>query len=1344
MKRPFFCYLALPALLFTLPTWAVDTDGDGIDDAVDPNPLVMENYPALLTYNETPYPYIDHYLGYSVSGAGDVNNDGYDDLVAASIGEYAGAASFANVIDGKTGNTLYSFPGSAFAHSGYSVSGAGDVNADGYADVIIASPAEGGELDEGPGAVRVYSGVNGQILYIFSGNGAYDYFGGSVSDAGDINNDGYADIIVGIPGNDNDGAESGSVQVFSGIDGSILYTFNGDSAGDQLGRSVSSVGDINKDGYADLVVGVPGDDHNGNASGSARIFSGVDGAILYTFYGDSVGDLFGSSVSGAGDVNGDTYADLVVGTYYDDSNGVDAGSAQIFSGVDGSILYTLYGDSAGDHFGISVSGAGDVNQDGYADVIVGASQDNTAPYAGSARVFNGIDGSVLYAFNGDGASDRFGWAVSDAGDINNDGYPDLVVGAPFVYDSDVMMYMGVIKVFSGAMFLQRTTDTDNDGLVNTLDTDDDNDGVVDLTDAFPLDITEWLDTDGDGTGNNADLDDDGDGLSDINDNCPLYASQDITNTDHDALGDVCDEDDDNDGYPDINDALPLDATENVDTDVDGIGNNADTDDDDDGLLDELDNCPLIRNINQLNFDGDLLGDICDEDDDNDNVLDELDDLPFNPLEWLDTDHDGIGNNSDTDDDSDGIPDSFDLNPLVAESYSATVYSGTQDYENFGKSVSNAGDVNQDGYPDIVIGRNSSSSGSTDKGAAIILSGNTGSVLYSFVGDSVGDNFGSSVSGAGDVNNDGYADIIVGAYGDDNNGFSSGSARVFSGANGSILYTFSGDSASDEFGRSVSGAGDVNGDGYADVIVGAHQDDNNGSNSGSARVFSGVNGSILYTFNGDGADDRLGRSVSGAGDVNGDGYADIVVGAYLDDNNYKSDSGSARVFSGRNGVILYTFNGDSAGDYFGWSVSDADDVNNDGYADVIVGAIYDDNNGKTSSGSARVLSGKTGAVLYVFNGNDSSDQFGSSVSSAGDVNADGYSDLIIGAGFDDNNGKTDSGSARVVSGKTGSILYTFNGGDVDDRLGTSVSSVGDVDGDGYSDLLVGAFGDDDNGKINSGSLYLFSGDLNFDYWDTDGDGFLDNVDNCRLVSDGSQINTDGDLQGDACDTDDDNDDVADILDKFPLNVAASVDDDNDGFPEAWNATCSAVCQLMSGLVLDNCPSTSNVTQTDFDEDNQGDACDSDDDNDGITDVSDKFPLNVAASSDIDNDGFPGSWNAACDVTCQQASGLVLDNCPSNANVDQLNTDGDAQGDVCDADDDNDGVSDISDAFPLDATEWLDTDGDGVGNNADWDDDNDGVPDTVDFAPLNAGDTSEIILPVDGIYKGSALKAGQIAQ
>ncbi len=128
-------------------------------------------------------------------------------------------------------------------------------------------------------------------------------------------------------------------------------------------------------------------------------------------------------------------------------------------------------------------------------------------------------------------------------------------------------------------------------------------------------------------------------------------------------------------------------------------------------------------------------------------------------------------------------------------------------------------------------------------------------LYTFNGDLTQFGFGVSVSGVGDVNQDGHNDFIVGAWKEyTSNGFSLGSARVYSGKDGRVIYTFFGNHSGSVFGISVSGAGDVNQDGYVDCIVGASNDAANGALSGNARVFSGKDGAVLYTFNGDSVHD----------------------------------------------------------------------------------------------------------------------------------------------------------------------------------------------------------------------------------------------------------------------------------------------------------------------------------------------------------------------------------------------------------------------------------------------------------------------------------------------------------
>ena len=401
-------------------------------------------------------------------------------------------------------------------------------------------------------------------------------------------------------------------------------------------------------------------------------------------------------------------------------------------------------------------------------------------------------------------------------------------------------------------------------------------------------------------------------------------------------------------------------------------------------------------------------------------------------------------------------------------------------DRFGSTVSGAGDVNGDGFDDLIVGASGDDNNGLESGSVRVFSGVDGSVLYNVDGDSAGNRFGGVVSDAGDVNGDGVADLIVGAGLDSTNGTFRGSARVLSGVDGSVLHDFEGDTVGDLFGTSVSGAGDVNGDGFADLIVGALFDDNNGFNSGSARVFSGVDGSVLYTFDGDSAEDNFGGSVSGAGDVNGDGFADLIVGASSLAVS-PGDFDFARVFSGVDGSVLYTFAGASLDNGFGGSVSGAGDVNGDGFADLVVGASLDDNNG-TDSGSVRVFSGVDGSVLYDFAGDSAEDRFGSSVSGAGDVNDDGFADLIVGAIDDDNNG-TDSGSVRVFSGVDGSVLYNFDGDSAEDNF-SRVSGAGDVNGDGVDDFIVGAlgFGGANNGRyarvfVSQVTPSVLKGDVN---------------------------------------------------------------------------------------------------------------------------------------------------------------------------------------------------------------------------------------------------------------------------
>jgi hypothetical protein len=751
--------------------------------------------------------------------------------------------------------------------------------------------------------------------------------------------------------------------------------------------------------------------------------------------GEAASDNFGRAVSGAGDVNNDGYADVTVGAPYNDAGGADAGRAYVYSGQTGALLHTFTGEVPDDGFAGSVSGAGDVNKDGYADLIIGAAYNDAAgSNTGRAYVYSGQTGALLHPLNGEAAGDAFGYFVAGAGDVNNDGYDDVIAGAPYSDGGGGLLgSTGRAYVFTFA-----NTDSDLDGLL------------------------------------------------DKQDNCPCIANPGQQDSDGDGMGDACD-------------ACPFDPL----NDADG-----------DGICADVDNCPDDPNPLQENTDGDAYGDLCDL-------------CPYDPLNL---------SGCETCDPSD-------------------TFTGSAAGDGLGISVSDAGDVDNDGYPDVIVGAHYDDDAGADAGGAYVYSGRTGGLLYTLTGEAAADHFGYSVSGAGDVNNDGYADVVVSAPNNDAGGADAGRAYVYSGLTGALLHTFTGEAPADNFGVSVSDAGDVNNDGYADVIVGANGNDAGGSSAGRAYVYSGQTGNLLHTLNGEAGGDYFGYSVSGAGDVNNDGYSDVIVGALMHTGG--GTTGRAYVYSGQTGALLYQFDGHGyMQGKFGRSVSGAGDVDNDGFADVVVG----DYEYRFPSpllfapGRVYVYSGQTGGRLYTFTGESSSDRFGRSVSGAGDVDNDGYDDVVIGANENDAGG-TSAGRAYIYSGRTGGLLHRFTGEAANDYFGTFVSGAGDVNGDGLDDVIVGAYGNDAGGS-SAGRAYVFTCAT-----DADLDRVPDAIDNCPTVANTSQENNDGDALGDACDNCPD------------LSNPGQYDYDSDG----------------DGDLCDNCPTNYNPGQEDTDSDGRGDAC-----------------------------------------------------------------------------------------------------------------------------------------------------------
>ena len=1376
-----------------------DDNNDGTIDRSDRAPSSLD---GINGFTLTGIDAVDQ-SGYSVSSAGDVNGDGYDDLIIGANGAnpngefnagetyivYGGASAPGtngvldlSGLDGTNGFTLTGID--RFDNSGTSVSSAGDVNGDGYDDLIIgaafrASPngdiyagetyvVYGGASALGTDGVLALSSLNGTNGFILNGIDARDNSGWSVSSAGDVNGDGYDDLIIGARLADPNGDDSGETYIVYGgasapgtegmldlsvLDGTNGFTLIGIDAGDQSGSSVSSAGDVNGDGYDDLIIGARvADGYAGetyviyggaSAPGGVLDLSSLNGTNGFILTGIDAGDSSGVSVSSAGDVNGDGYDDLIIGAHRADPNGDGSGETYIvyggasapgtdgmldLSSLNGTNGFILNGIDVRDYSGWSVSSAGDINGDGYDDLIIGAfradpnGNDNagetyviyggaSAPGTGGMLDLSALDGSNGFTLTGIDAFDYSGRSVSSAGDVNGDGYDDLIIGADGADPNGDSGAGETYIVYGGATGTESLTPVTAQGMAAadnfTGNAGDDNfteiatndvvrggagndtirvtsldfaaidggtgadtlvlDGAglaLDLTGAGHAGVDSVEIFDLSGTGANSlvldalavfDVTEEREGggmasldvLGDADDRVELSSNS------FALTGTAAEDGVTYNIYRDGNAQLRIEtgvqvvtipvftspAAVSVRENQTAAYEAAATDADGDPLVYSLSGTDaalfmINATTGEVSFiaapdfeapsddGGDNVYDITVTASDGDNnrnhnvairVTNENDNIPIftSPAAVSVAENRGTAYEAAATD-ADGDPLVYRLSGTDAALFRIGPTTGEVRFR-VAPDFEDPDDADGDNVYDITVTA-SDGTNRTDHNVAITvtdeendpvnLSRLDGTNGFTLTGINRGDQSGASVSSAGDVNGDGYDDLIIGAWRADPNGDNRYNRAgetylVYGGASapgtGGVLdlgaldgtngFTLTGIDRFDYSGSSVSSAGDVNGDGYDDLIIGARYAEPNGNfQAGETYIvygganapgtegvldLSGLDGSNGFILTGINRGDRSGSSVSSAGDVNGDGYDDLIIGAYWADPNGRREAGETYIvyggasapgedgvldlgaLNGTNGFILTGIDG---GDRSGRSVSSAGDVNGDGYDDLIIGARDADLIGRRrNAGETYVVYGGANApgeegVLdlgaldgtngFILNGFRPFDHSGQSVSSAGDVNGDGYDDLIIGAPYAFRNGDRRAGETYIVYGGAnapgrngeldlsslaGTNGFTLTGIDAGDESGRSVSSAGDVNGDGYDDLIIGARFADPNGDSEAGETYVVyggasapgeDGELNLGALDGTNGFILAGID-ARDRS-GSSVSSAGDVNGDGYD------------------------------------------------------------------------------------------------------------------------------------------------------------------------------------------------------------------------------------